>query len=108
MVSVVQEQIRAIQSRKDELENDLSANGKPRKQLLSELNKRFDEAIEQFTQLRRYMEKAELAKLRQIFQEVIEKISIKVSKRKEGKRHRYTLLGGKIHLLGLGVSNSTS
>ena len=44
-------------------------------------------------------------KLRQIFQEVIEKISIKVSKRKEGKRHRYTLLGGEIHLQLLEAPN---
>jgi hypothetical protein len=71
------------------------------------MSKPFDDAIKQFTELRRYFEKAELGKLRQILQELIEKVTVKVTKRKEGKRYRYTLLGGKNRLQLLEVSNST-
>jgi CO dehydrogenase/acetyl-CoA synthase delta subunit len=107
MVPLVQEQIRELQGCQDELKKDWTASGKPRKQLMSELNKQFDEAIKQFSQLRQYFEDADFAKLRQLFQALIDKVTIKVSKRKEGKRHRYTLLGGEIHLHLLEVSNST-
>jgi len=106
MIPLVQDQIRALQHRREELKKELASNGKPRKQLVSELNKQFDEAIKQFTELRRYVEKADFAKLRDVIHGVIERITIKVNKRKEGKRHRYTLLGGKVQLLVLNTSTS--
>ena len=108
MIPLVQDQIRTLQRRRDELKQELTSNGKPRKQLLAELNKQFDEAIKQFSELRRYFEKADFVKMRKLFQSVIERISIKVSKQKEGKRYRYTLLGGEIYFQLLEVSNSLS
>ena len=56
MVAVVQEQIRQLQTRRDELKSELIPNGKPRKQLLAEVNKQFDEAVKKFAQLRHYFE----------------------------------------------------
>jgi chromosome segregation ATPase len=66
MIAVVQDRIRKLQDRRDDLKRELAPNGKSRKQLLAEVNHQFGEAVRKFAQLRHYFENADIGKLREL------------------------------------------
>jgi len=97
MVSVVQQRIRDLQERQTQLKHQLSQATVPKKRRLSEANQKFEAALSLFSRLQQSLIRSDFKTLRDCLEKTIDKIVVKVSKTKQGRRHRYQLLGGEIY-----------
>ena len=97
MVGVVQQRIRDLQERQTQLKHELSQATVPKKRRLSEANRKFEAAISLFSRLQQSLVMSDVKTLRDCLEKAIDKIVVKVSKTKQGRRHRYQLLGGEIY-----------
>ncbi|MEO2049951.1 MAG: hypothetical protein ABGX16_25615 [Pirellulales bacterium] len=70
----------------------------PKNRQLAEQDEKVDRAVQLFSQLRETFLKADTVRLREFLRTAIEKIVVRVSKSKQGRKNRYHLLGGDIHM----------
>ena len=98
MVRVVQERIRELQGERDRLKRELDAAKKPKRLVVAEFDRQVANFVKTISRLRQSWEKADAAKIREFLQSIIGKVVVQVRKHKHGRRHRYELLGGEIHL----------
>jgi site-specific DNA recombinase len=97
MVNVVQQRIRDLQQDQEQLKRELSQTSVSKQRRVSEANRKLDAALALFSRLRHALVRSDFKTLRDCLEKTIDKIVVKVSKTKQGRRHRYHLLGGEIH-----------
>jgi hypothetical protein len=97
MVNVVQQRIRDLQERQQQLTRELSQTSVSKQRRVSEANRKLDTALALFSKLRHSLVRSDFKTLRDCLEKTIDKIVVKVSKNKQGRRHRYSLLGGEIY-----------
>jgi len=95
MVNLVQQRIRDLQQKQEQLKQELSQASVPRKQRVTEANRKLDAALTLFSKLRHSLVRSDFKTLRDCLEKTIDKVVVKVSKTKQGRRHRYQLLGGR-------------
>ena len=77
---------------------EIGAAAVPKQRQLADQEQQMDRAIELFSKLRATCRMANPVMLREFLGKAIEKVVIRVDKSREGRRHRYRLLGGDIHM----------
>jgi len=97
MVNVVQHRIRDLQQDQEQLKKELSQTSVSKQRRVSEANRKLDAALALFSRLRHALVRSDFKTLRDCLEKTIDKVVVKVSKTKQGRRHRYHLLGGEIH-----------
>ena len=97
MLAIVQARIRDLQEKQEQLKRELSLASIPKKRRVSEANRKLDVALTLFSRLRHSLMRSDFKTLRDCLEKTIDKVVVKVSKTKQGRRHRYQLLGGEIH-----------
>ncbi len=97
MVNVVQQRIRDLQHKQEQLKQELTQTSVSKRRRVSEANRKLDAALALFSKLRHALVRSDFKTLRDCLEKTIDKIVVKVSKTKQGRRHRYHLLGGEIH-----------
>jgi hypothetical protein len=97
MVGIVQERIRDLQQQQEQLKRELAQASMPKHRLVSEANRRFEAALALFSKLRQSLIRSDFKTLRDCLEKTIDKVIVKVSKTRQGRRNRYHLLGGEIH-----------
>ena len=97
MVNIVQQRIRGLQQKQEQLKRELSQTSVSKQRRVSEANRKLDAALALFSSLRHALVRSDFKTLRDCLEKTIDKIVVKVSKTKQGRRHRYQLLGGEIH-----------
>ncbi|MCH7753223.1 MAG: hypothetical protein IH898_13865 [Planctomycetes bacterium] len=96
MVNVVQQRIRDLQQKQEQLKKELSQTSVSKQRRVSEANRKLDAALALFSRLRHSLVRSDFKTLRDCLEKTIDKVVVKVSKTKQGRRHRYHLLGGEI------------
>ncbi len=96
MVSIVQQRLRDLQQEQEQLKKELSQTSVSKQRRVSEANRKLDTALALLSRLRHSLVRSDVKTLRDCLEKTIDKIVVKVSKTKQGRRHRYQLLGGEI------------
>jgi DNA repair exonuclease SbcCD ATPase subunit len=97
MVNVVQHRIRDLQQDQEQLKKELSQTSVSKQRRVSEANRKLDAALALFSRLRHALVRSDFKTLRDCLEKTIDKVVVKVSKTKQGRRHRYQPLGGEIY-----------
>jgi len=90
--------LRELKSEQQHLTTEIKAASVPKKQMRAEQDQKVDGAIQLFSQLRETLLRADTVLLREFLRTAIDKIVVRVSKSKRGRKNRYHLLGGDIHM----------
>lgn len=97
MVNVVQQRICDLQQEQEQLKRELSQTSVPKKLRVGEANRKLDTALALFSRLWNSLVRSDFKTLRDCLEKTIDKVVVKVSKTRQGRRHRYRLLGGEIY-----------
>ena len=98
MVEAVANTVRELRQKRDEFQEQLRFAKTPQKRRLSDQSKRIDAAMKRFSRLRETLQAADMPRLHGFLQSAVEKVVVDVEKQPNGKRSRYLLRGGEIHL----------
>ena len=90
--------LRELKSEQQQLNLAIKDASLPKKRLQAEQDHKVDRAIQLFSQLRETLLKADTVRLRELLRTAIENIVVRVAKSKQGRKNRYHLLGGDIHM----------
>jgi hypothetical protein len=96
-VGVVQQRIRELQEQEKEYKQQLKRADVPKKRLVAEANQNLDLSLALFSRLRHSQVKSDFKTLQNCLEKAINRIVVKVSKTKQGRRHCYQLVGGEIY-----------
>jgi site-specific DNA recombinase len=89
---------RELKLQQRRLAAEVAAAAVPQESQLAEQDQKVDRAIELFLQLRTTCQQANPIMLREFLRKAVEKVVIRVQKTRQGRRDRYHLLGGDIHM----------
>ena len=96
MVNVDQQRIRDLQQKQEQLKQELSQTSVSKQRRVSEANRKLDAVLALFSRLHHSLVRSDFKTLRDYLEKTTDKVVVKVSKTKQGRRHRYRLLGGEI------------
>ncbi len=89
---------RELKSQQRKLQAEIKTARVPQTQRLAETDEKVDRAIALFSSLRDTCRQANPVKLREFLRQAIEKVVIRVEKTRQGRKDRFHLLDGDIHM----------
>jgi site-specific DNA recombinase len=105
LVGIVQDRIRELARKRNELLGTLKAASVPLEQVLNEADARVNAAMKSFTRLRETLERADTVLLRELLSEAIDKVEVWSKLVVRGRRRVFELQRGVIHLRGTQLKN---
>jgi DNA repair exonuclease SbcCD ATPase subunit len=98
MVPVVQEHIRGLRQDVERLQSLLKDSETPQDERLTDVDKRIDQAMQRFANLRQTLQKANPVKTRELLREIIDRVDVWSSLTDEGHRTAYNLERGRVRI----------